>query len=87
LDAVPLTEGQQWIATSPEWERQLADQEYQQLSIQYRGQILPKQHRASITVERVGKGIAKAVLDFSQQHDLDYNTNSTTTTPTVLRLT
>jgi predicted Zn-dependent protease len=77
LDAVPLTEGQQWIVTSPKWERQLGDQEYQQLLIQCRGQILPKQLCASITVERVGKCTAKAVLDFSQQHDLDYNTNST----------
>jgi predicted Zn-dependent protease len=80
LDPVPLTERQRWIATSPEWERQVGDQEYQQLLKQYRGQILPSHHRASITVERVGNRIAKAALDFAKQHDLDYNTKSITFT-------
>jgi predicted Zn-dependent protease len=80
LDPVPLTERQRWIATSPEWERQVGDQEYQKLLQQYRGQILPTNHRASITVDRVGNRIAKAALDFAKQHDLDYNTNSITFT-------
>lgn len=68
LDRVPLTERQRWIATSPEWERSLGDQEYQQLLQQYRQAVLPPNHRASITVQRVGLRIHKAAQTFLQEH-------------------
>lgn len=70
LDRVPLTQRQRWIATSPEFERQLGDQEYQQLLHQFRGQILPPTHRASVTVQRVGQRIYQASLNFCQEHAL-----------------
>lgn len=68
LDRVPLTGRQRWIATSPEWERQAGDEEYHQLLRQFRGQILPPNHRASITVERVGRRIYNAAQVFCQEH-------------------
>jgi predicted Zn-dependent protease len=68
LDRVPLTHRQRWIATSPEWERQMGDQEYHQLLRQFKGQILPPDHRASITVQRVGHRIYEAALAFCKDH-------------------
>ena len=70
LDRVPLTQRQRWIATSPEFERQLGDREYQQLLRQFRGQILPPDHRASMTVQRVGQRIYQAAQTFCKDHDL-----------------
>lgn len=68
LEEVPLTHRKRWIATSSEWERQLGDQEYQNLMKQFRNHILPKDHRASVTVRRVGNRIAKAAQEFQRQH-------------------
>jgi predicted Zn-dependent protease len=70
LDRVPLTRRQRWIATSPEWERQMGDDEYQQLLRQFRGKILPPDHRASITVQRVGGRIYQAAQTFCQDHNV-----------------
>ena len=71
LDRVPLTHRQRWIATSPEWERQMGDQEYLKLLQQFKGQILPKDHRASVTVQRVGHRIYEAAQEFTKEHALD----------------
>lgn len=71
LDEVPLTQRKRWIATSPAWERQTGDQEYQQLLKQFQGKVLPKDHRASITVHRVGGRITKAAEIFCQQHRME----------------
>jgi predicted Zn-dependent protease len=80
LDEAPLTHRQRWIATTPAWERQLGDDEYQKLLTQFHGQILPKDHSASITVHRVGKRIAEAAQVFATQHGLTYDTSNTTYT-------
>jgi predicted Zn-dependent protease len=71
LDQVPLTQRNRWIATSAQWERQLGDQEYRQLLQQFQGQVLPKDHRASITVQRVGNRIYQASQAFCQEHQLE----------------
>jgi metalloendopeptidase OMA1, mitochondrial len=71
LDEVPLTHRKRWIATSTAWERRAGDQEYQQLLKQFRGKVLPKDHRASVTVHRVGSRIAKAAEIFCQQHHME----------------
>lgn len=73
LDEAPLTHRQRWIATSPEWERQLGDQEYQALLRAHRADILPETHRASVTLRRVGARIAEAADRFAVEHQLaDY---------------
>jgi predicted Zn-dependent protease len=71
LDEVPLTKRKRWIATSAEWEQRLGDQEYKNLRQQYQKKTLPKDHRASITVHRVGLRIAKAAQEFSKKYELD----------------
>mmetsp|Transcript_14897 Transcript_14897/g.21065 ORF Transcript_14897/g.21065 Transcript_14897/m.21065 type:complete len:349 (+) Transcript_14897:151-1197(+) len=73
LDEVPLTKRKRWIATSPEWERQMGDQEYKQLLKQFRydskSEILPPNHRASVTVQRVGDRIAEASKTFASKNE------------------
>ena len=73
LDEVPLTHRRRWLATSSEWERQLGDQEYQTLLRQYRNEVLPATHRASVTLRRVGARIAAASDQFAAEHDLTTN--------------
>lgn len=88
LDRVPLTQRRRWIATSPEWERQLGDQQYQQFLVQFRGKILPPDHRASITVQRVGHRIYKAAQAFCEEHHVASTHQSTIGSPptfTVIR--
>jgi len=53
---------------SAEWEKRLGDQEYQRLLKQYRNDILPPTHRASITVQRVGGRISAAADKFTQNN-------------------
>ncbi len=69
LDVVPITGRKRWIVTSPNWERQMGDQEYHHLMKQFRQDILPSTHRASVTVQRVGQRIATASISFAQQHN------------------
>jgi predicted Zn-dependent protease len=76
LEEVPLTHRKRWIATSSQWERQLGDQEYKALLQQYQKDILPNDHRASITVRRVGNRIAQAAQEFAQQQSNSAPTNS-----------
>jgi predicted Zn-dependent protease len=68
LEEAPLTKRKRWIATDPQFERSLGDQQYKNLLHQFRGQILPPNHPASRTVQRVGSRIAKASQVFAQQH-------------------
>jgi predicted Zn-dependent protease len=70
LETVPLTGRRRWIATSPEFERRLGDEEYAKLLASFRrqGAVLPPTHRASQTVQRVGKRIAAASQAFHEQH-------------------
>jgi metalloendopeptidase OMA1, mitochondrial len=67
-DVAPVTQRRRWIATSPEWERQLGDHEYEQLLTQFKGDILPSNHRASVTLHRVGRRISEAALTFAKRH-------------------
>jgi predicted Zn-dependent protease len=67
LDYVPITNRRRWIATTPQYEQLLGDQEYARLVQELRGQILPRTHRASQTVARVGARIARASKEFQQQ--------------------
>jgi len=85
LDEAPLTHRKRWIATSPQWERRLGDQEYQQLLRAHRGDILPESHRASVTLRRVGARIAQATDHFARQHNLTYYAYNRPYTFTVIR--
>lgn len=80
LETVPMTQRTRWIATSPEFERQLGDQEHAKLleSFRRQGVVLPPSHRASQTVQRVGSRIAAASQSFLQQ----YGTNSSSSSGT-----
>ena len=80
LDEVPLTHRKRWIATSPEWEAHLGDQEYRKLlaHFQSKGQVLPPDHRASMTVQRVGSSIAQAAQKFAREHDTASHRSSST---------
>jgi len=72
LEEVPLTHRKRWIATSPQWEQQLGRQEYQKMLQEFRnrGQVLPPNHRASVTVQRVGSNLAQAAQQFAHDHNL-----------------
>ena len=85
LNEAPLTKRRRWIATSPEWESRLGDEQYKQLRQQYRGQILDPQHRASRTVGRVGSRIAEAARSFCSEHSLQHVVSSKPYTFTVVR--
>lgn len=50
-----------------EQEQQLGDEQYEQLRKHYRGEILAPDHRASITVRRVGGRLSSAAGIFKQQ--------------------
>ena len=68
LEEVPLTGRKRWIATSEEMEQKLGDAEYKKLLRQFRGNIIPPNHPAAVTVERVGSRIANASRNFARQH-------------------
>lgn len=70
LDTVPLTQRSRWIATSPTWENEMGDEEYRKLLRHFQRDILPPNHRASVTVHRVGVRIAQAALEFSNEYSL-----------------
>uniref|UniRef100_A0A7R9WVE8 Peptidase M48 domain-containing protein n=1 Tax=Craspedostauros australis TaxID=1486917 RepID=A0A7R9WVE8_9STRA len=78
LDTVPVTGRSRWIATPPDLEIELGDREYQNLLKQYERSILPKHHRASVTVERVGSRIATSALEFAKKHSLKHYINAST---------
>lgn len=70
LDQVPLTNRRRWIATSPEFERELGDQEYRQLLQKFQAKILPPSHPATRTVTRVGERIAAASAAFCRSESV-----------------
>jgi predicted Zn-dependent protease len=72
LDEVPLTNRKRWIATSAGWERNLGNQEYRNLKRQFQKQTLPKDHRACVTVERVGTRVANAAREFASIYNINY---------------
>jgi len=71
LDEAPLTGRKRLLATSPAWERRMGDEQYRQMLAQNRSRILPPDHRASVTVRRVGARIARAADKFAAEHGLD----------------
>jgi predicted Zn-dependent protease len=85
LEEVPLTKRKRWIATSEEMEQMLGDEEYKKLLIQFRGNILPAQHPAAVTVERVGSRIANASRIFAAQNPKSTTIASAPYTYTVIR--
>jgi metalloendopeptidase OMA1, mitochondrial len=69
LDEVPYTKRKRLIATTPSGEKRLGDNEYKKLILHFSKDILPSDHRASITLQRVGKRITEASYQFSKQYD------------------
>jgi predicted Zn-dependent protease len=47
-------------------------QNYQQLLMQYKDNILPKHHPATMAIERVGGRIFKAAGEFATEYNLGY---------------
>ena len=73
IDYAPLTHRRRWIATDPRFEKQLGDQNYQQLiSQQFRGKVLPRQYPESRLIERIGRGIFAAAGEFATQNGLQF---------------
>jgi predicted Zn-dependent protease len=74
LDTVPVTNRTRWIATSPKWEEELGHQEYKKMLAHFKkqGQVLPPDHRAYITVKRVGSRIAQAAEKFAKTHEMAF---------------
>lgn len=54
--------------SSQEWEAKLGDKQYKQLLRQFKSQILPPDHRATVTVKRVGKRLADAATLFRKNY-------------------
>jgi predicted Zn-dependent protease len=67
-----MTNRRRWIASTPEFEKEMGDENYQQLLQQFAGKVLPKHHPATIAIERVGGRIFKAAGEFAEEYDLDY---------------
>lgn len=70
-DEMPYTKRRRLLATSKEWEKRVGDQEYRKLLHQYKGQILPPSHRASVTVQRVGNRIATSADKFAKENNVE----------------
>ena len=85
LDQVPLTQRRRWIATSPAFEQRAGDEEYAKLRRQFHTQILPRTHRATATVHRVGDRLSQAAAHFAQQHHISSPNSSQPYTYTVVR--
>lgn len=85
LDYVPYTHRKRFIATSPEWEARTGHDQYQTYLKLYKNDVLPKDHRASVTVARVGSRIAAAAKDFTRMHNAINSINSSPFTYTVVR--
>lgn len=73
LDEAPLTKRKRWIATSPEFEQRMGEGEYKNMLKHFRRDILPPNHRASVTVQRVGSRIAQASQHFALQNQLAFS--------------
>lgn len=85
LDEAPFTKRKRLIATSPEMEIKMGDDQYKELLKQYKGSILPKDHRASITVQRVGSRVAAAAQKFGKKYNAPSVLLSSPPTYTVVR--
>jgi hypothetical protein len=73
MDYAPLTHRRRWIATNPQFEKEMGDENYQQLiQQQFRGKVLPRLHPATQLIERVGSRIFQAAGQFADKNGLDY---------------
>lgn len=68
LNEAPFTKRKRLIATSPAMERKLGDDQYRALLKQFQGSVLPSDHRASITVQRVGSRVSAAAAKFAAEY-------------------
>lgn len=85
LDEVPMTKRKRWIATSPAWEERMGDGEYRRLLAANKARVLPADHRASVTVQRVGRRLAEASQAFCEEHEVKNYNHQKPYTYTVLR--
>lgn len=83
-DLAPLTERRRWLATSPEYEKKMGDQNYQQLLMQYKNRILPNDHPATRTVKRIGNRIFLVAGKFAEHNGLDTSFDKRHATFTVI---
>merc|ERR1711935_849735 len=70
-DFAPLTGRRRWLATNPEYEKSLGDQNYRQLLVQYKNSILPHNHPATIVIRKVGKRMFLVAGKFAEQNGLN----------------
>eukprot|EP00986_Skeletonema_menzelii_P020277 scaffold30700_cov200-Skeletonema_menzelii.AAC.1 len=85
LDYAPYTNRKRLICTNPKWEQEMGHKQYQELLQKFKGDILPADHRASVTVKRVGSRIAAAAQSFSAQYGKATDSNNAPYTYTVVR--
>eukprot|EP00985_Skeletonema_marinoi_P012116 scaffold5796_cov98-Skeletonema_marinoi.AAC.7 len=81
LDYAPYTNRKRLICTNPKWEQEMGHKQYKELLQKFKGDILPADHRASVTVQRVGSRIAAAAQSFSAQYGQTNDTTNATTSP------
>ncbi|KAL3822418.1 hypothetical protein ACHAXA_007425 [Cyclostephanos tholiformis] len=82
LNDVPYTNRRRLLATSEYWEASMGHEQHASLLESYRGDILPDDHAASITVRRVGGRIADAAERCTMEWSADGRGTTTTTTTT-----
>ncbi|KAL7446323.1 hypothetical protein ACHAXM_010403 [Skeletonema potamos] len=81
LDYVPYTNRKRLICTNPQWEHEMGHRQYKEFIQRFQGDILPTNHRASVTVKRVGSRIAAAAQNFSMQYGQTKDANNATMSP------
>uniref|UniRef100_A0A7S2N4G0 Peptidase M48 domain-containing protein n=1 Tax=Helicotheca tamesis TaxID=374047 RepID=A0A7S2N4G0_9STRA len=78
LDEVPYTKRKRLLATSIAFEQKIGDNEYQKLLQSFgKNNILPENHRASVTVRRIGSRIANSADRFMVKYDPKKDTTTT----------
>jgi metalloendopeptidase OMA1, mitochondrial len=70
LDTVPVSGRRRWVAVSSSFESRLGHEEYQNLLQEYKNDILPSNHPATVTLNRVGKRIAESSVQFATKHNV-----------------
>lgn len=78
VEEVPFTGRRRLIATSREWERKMGDRECATLRKRFGSRVLPPDHRASVTVRRVGSRLARAAEEFAERHGSSSSSSSGT---------
>lgn len=68
LEEVPFTKRKRLLGTRIEWEQKQGDLEYKRMLKQFQPKILPENHRACMTVKRVGSRLAHSARLFEQKY-------------------